>query len=240
MVSYQGLIAKGLPLVHLLDRGLRPKSLLRQLINVYVQLLLEGDEAVRNMRILVPGDILELHGDGKGLYKILDDAHEVCMRLPLLQLPFRVVSVADDSLAVSPCPQLWRFVRSIELRFDVQVHKDFLDYCQESNRPQEFSSVIVRFGLQFGPATCGSSFCGRGVENKGARARALMSVLHVRAVACHIECPVEQGVADPPSIAVALEVVPQLWLLACPQGAWQGVMRLLGGCWLGGGRVEDG
>ena len=99
------------------------------------------------MLILVPFDIFELHGNGKGLYEFLDDTYEVRVRLPLLQLPFRVVTVADDSLAVRPCPQLRRFVCGIELCSDARVREDFLDYCQESNRPQEFSSVVVRLGL---------------------------------------------------------------------------------------------
>ena len=69
------------------------------------------------------------------------------MRLPLLQLSFRVVAVADDSLAVRPCPQLRLFILGINLLPDVWVREDFFDYCQESNRPQEFSSVVVGFGL---------------------------------------------------------------------------------------------
>ena len=111
------------------------ECLLCELVHVYVQLLLKGEEAVRNVLILVPSDIFELHGNGKGLYEFLDDAYEVCMRLPLLQISFWVVAVADDSLAVRPCPHLRLFIRGIDLLFDVRVREDFLDYCQESNRP---------------------------------------------------------------------------------------------------------
>ena len=72
------------------------------------------------------------------------------------------------------------------------------------------------------------------MEDKGAGTRAFVPTLHVQAAAYHIEGSAKQGIANPPSVAVALKVIPQFWVLAHPQGAQKGIMRTLGGWWLDG------